>query len=347
MSSVRTPLPDQFDPLETRTSVSGPSCYRPALSQRWFAALVLVVLIVTRWPLGPAYLYSFDSVNFALALENFNPALHQPQPPGYPLFVAFTGFLHLVFRRPEDVFLAAGIIAACASAVAIRTLASEMFGANAGLIAAVLLLSHPAFWFAGVTNQIRLFLALSSATIALMAWRATEKDSGAPWLLRGFAVLGIAAGFRPIESILLVVPIVWAWFRIGRSLRLLAAGLVVLLAAITPWIWFTAAAVGGLTRWFHLMWGYALTQFRDSSMLFGANAESASSMAMNAVAWNALGCLVWLWTVPRPQCMGIDHAFEGHFASHSGVDRTSQPLLFERQVGHFLHRLHKLHNHLS
>jgi 4-amino-4-deoxy-L-arabinose transferase-like glycosyltransferase len=253
MSSSRAPLADEFDPPEIGTGVPAPSCYRPALSHRRFAALVLIFLIVTRWPLGPAYLYSFDSVNFALALENFNPTLHQPQPPGYALFVAFTRFLHLVFRRPEDVFLAAGIITACVSVVVIRMVASEMFGANAGLIAAVLLLSHPVFWFAGVTNQIRLFLALSSATIALMAWRAFEKDLGGPWLLRGFAVLGIAAGFRPVESILLLAPMLWAWFRTGRSLRLLAAGLVVLLAIITPWIWFTAAAVGGLTRWVHLM----------------------------------------------------------------------------------------------
>src|SRR5215813_9299932 len=119
MFSVPIPSADEFEPPDVRTSVSAPSGYRPAPSHGRFAAFVLVFLIVTRWPLGPDYLYSFDSVNFALALENFNPALHQPQPPGYPLFVAFTRFLHLVIRRPEDVFLAAGIVAACASVVVI------------------------------------------------------------------------------------------------------------------------------------------------------------------------------------------------------------------------------------
>ena len=49
------------------------------------ASLFLVFL--TRWPLLPPQLYSFDSVNLALALHEFDPARNQPQPPGYPLFV--------------------------------------------------------------------------------------------------------------------------------------------------------------------------------------------------------------------------------------------------------------------
>ena len=47
---------------------------------------LLMALLYTLWlPLLPYYLFDFDSANFALALDNFNPARHQPQPPGYPL----------------------------------------------------------------------------------------------------------------------------------------------------------------------------------------------------------------------------------------------------------------------
>src|SRR3954462_9940756 len=37
--------------------------------------------------LAPA-LEDIDSINFALGLRHFDPALHQPHPPGYPVFIA-------------------------------------------------------------------------------------------------------------------------------------------------------------------------------------------------------------------------------------------------------------------
>src|SRR5678815_5210744 len=33
-------------------------------------------------------LEDIDSINFALGLHHFDPALHQPHPPGYPVYIA-------------------------------------------------------------------------------------------------------------------------------------------------------------------------------------------------------------------------------------------------------------------
>src|SRR5215831_3778706 len=79
----------------------------------WTSRLAAVFLIVfaTRWPLVPKqHLFHIDNVNFALALDNFNPALHQPQPPGYPLYVGLTRLMRFVFPRPEVLFPASGIL---------------------------------------------------------------------------------------------------------------------------------------------------------------------------------------------------------------------------------------------
>src|SRR5579872_3825518 len=130
----------------------------------WIGALVLF-LAATRWALAPRYLYYFDSANFALSLERFNPALHQPQPPGYPCFVLLIRLIHLWIPNAERVLLIAGLLAAAAATILIRLLAREVFGAPAGMLAAALLASNPVFWFAGITNQIRLFLAVSAIGI--------------------------------------------------------------------------------------------------------------------------------------------------------------------------------------
>src|SRR5687767_2046271 len=75
----------------------------------WFVLLV-GALVVSRWALAPRYLITFDAINFALAVREFNPALHQPQPPGYPLFVALLKLLSFCLPTIETVFLGAGLI---------------------------------------------------------------------------------------------------------------------------------------------------------------------------------------------------------------------------------------------
>jgi len=263
----------------------------------WFGVLC-VYLVATRWPLAPHYLYYFDSANFAFALENFNPALHQPQPPGYPLFVALTRLIHLFVLRPEHVFLIAGLLAACGAVVLIRLLAREIFGAPAGMLAAALLASNPVFWFGGLTNQIRVFLAVSALGMALLAWRALRNPDRPAWLYAMFVAIAVGAGFRPALAVKLLPLALWVWWRCGHRPRRLAIGAATLVAAALPWLVVTVWAVGGPERYVAVLWQYANEQFQGSSALFGAAAPSALEMVAMALVWNLLGVVAWIWAVP-------------------------------------------------
>jgi len=270
---------------------------RSASPAVWFGVLCLY-LVATRWPLAPHYLYYFDSANFALALENFNPALHQPQPPGYPLFVGLTRIIHLLVWRPEHVFLIAGLLAACAAVVLIRLLAREMFGAPAGMLAAALLASNPVFWFGGITNQIRVFLAVSAIAVALPAWRALRNPDRPMWLYAMFAALAVCGGFRPAQPLRLLPLALWVWWRCGHRPARLAIGLGTLAVTALPWLAATVWAVGGPVKYVEVIWQYANEQFAGSSAFFGAAPPSAWQMVRMAVVWNLLGVVAWIWAVP-------------------------------------------------
>jgi hypothetical protein len=43
--------------------------------------------VAAHLPFLPQSLEDIDSINFALGLRHFDPALHQPHPPGYPLYI--------------------------------------------------------------------------------------------------------------------------------------------------------------------------------------------------------------------------------------------------------------------
>src|ERR1700731_4320817 len=84
------------------------------------ASAVLLVWL-TRWPLAPKkHLYHIDNVNFALAPDDFNPVLHQPQPPGDPMYVALTKLLRVAAPRPEILFPLSGVLGSRAPSPALR-----------------------------------------------------------------------------------------------------------------------------------------------------------------------------------------------------------------------------------
>jgi len=265
---------------------------------RVYASCLVLFVILSRWLVAPAYLYYFDSANFALALEEFNPALHQPQPPGYPFFVALTRVIHFFMSDAQQVMLVAGLVGGIAALIVLYHLAAAMFDRNAGILASALLASDPVFWFGGVTNEIRVFLALGMASICLAAWKALEAPGRTARLYILFGVIGLAAGFRPVEMWLLVPLALWVWWRSsGSAATLFRAGLV-LAAATLPWLGFVVWRAGGPRVFAEILAGYTTSQFQDSSALFGARAGAAGNMFLKAVTWTAMGSAVWIWALP-------------------------------------------------
>src|SRR5919109_3285326 len=55
---------------------------------RWVPAALAIVYLATHLPWLAPSLEDIDSINFALGLRDFDPAAHQPHPPGYPVYIA-------------------------------------------------------------------------------------------------------------------------------------------------------------------------------------------------------------------------------------------------------------------
>src|SRR6266545_7641239 len=98
----------------------------PTRNRRAPAALAVALGVLTaasRVPFRSRYLFSWDSANFALALDQYNVAFHQPQPPGYPLYVASAWLVRQVLQEANTSYVALSIIAS-GLAVAFTTLAA-------------------------------------------------------------------------------------------------------------------------------------------------------------------------------------------------------------------------------
>src|SRR5438128_12104555 len=97
----------------------------------FFAIPILALLLLTRIPAMASYL-SIDNVNLAFSLEKFDPRIHQPQPPGYPLFVLFGRIVNVFFRDATRTFTVIALVVSGLSLVAAYLLGKKMFSPWAG-----------------------------------------------------------------------------------------------------------------------------------------------------------------------------------------------------------------------
>ena len=273
------------------------SVVQPTSSKRLGAVfgISILLILVTRLPLMPAHLYSFDTVNLALALDDFDPTRNQPQPPGYPLFVLEARLVHLLFRSPEHTFAVLGIVICGLAVGMLFLLGKRLFSPWVGLIAAALLLVNPPFWFSGLTSPLRPHLALFSVVLAYCCWRVLEGERWYFYLAS--LVLGLGSGFRP-ELSLVLLPL-WAWvgWRSGRTRLLLRGGLLAV-AIMEVWIEVLIIEIGTPARTFSFFGEYLQSQTYQTSPLTDAPFGGWRRMVGRAIVWTGLGALPWFWTVP-------------------------------------------------
>jgi hypothetical protein len=185
-------------------------------------------------------LEDIDSLNFALGLRHFDPALHQPHPPGYPVYIALGRLSLSVVSRiapgldrlgGEAVALAiwsalGGAIAIIAAAALFRRLGDGRVAAwAAGLMAAC-----PLFWLSGLRPMSDMpGLAVTLVAMAFLARGIDERR----WLAAGALIAGLAIGLRS-QAMWLTLPLLalalifqrkaGAWWLLSRPIAALAAG---------------------------------------------------------------------------------------------------------------------------
>lgn len=260
-------------------------------------ACLAVLLAVTRWPLAPKYLFYFDSVNMAYALEVFNPQAHQPQPPGYPLYVAFCRLISALGFTVEDTFLVSGVLAGAITGVLLWRFGVDTQRPRAGMLAALVFAFTPVFWFNSLTNQSRGFSAVASAGTAWLCWRASRAGSHPGWLLAAAAFVGTLAGFRPVETAMLSPLLLWAvWLR-RPSVPQLGAAVLAGALPVLVWGWWLLAASGGLNAYIALMQGYS----RDEAIFAAGAAPNPWRVLFKSLefvgAMHLVCVLPWLWAL--------------------------------------------------
>ena len=201
----------------------------------------------------PRTLEDLDSINFALGVESFSVAAHQPHPPGYPIFIGLaklsTGALETLapsMNRDRRAAVSLAIWNVIAGALAAFVLASFWIAvgltAPAASLTTILAISSPLFWFTAsrpLSDTAGLVAALAVQTLVLRGfqrWRADATAFPADWSWAAFGA-GLIIGLRS-QTLWLTGPLlVWMAVRLLRAGRAGAVGRLTLLAAAGALVW--------------------------------------------------------------------------------------------------------------
>ena len=257
--------------------------------------ILCALFLLTRMPAMAQY-FSIDKVNLAFSLEKFDPTIHQPQPPGYPLFVLFARMANVIFRNPERTFAFISLLVSGISLYAAFALGSRISSSWAGAAGALLLLATPPFWYANLEGPLRPNLALFSLLTAYCSWRCWNGEKRfAYW---GAVALGVGGGFRP-DLIAFLLPLWFISSCVGtRSWRSVLPASALLAAIVLIWTGALAAAMGGVSTFVTVMLAYAVTQSGHGSVVFGSSIIAWLRQINRLVIWNGLAVVAWIWALP-------------------------------------------------
>jgi hypothetical protein len=280
---------------------------------RMFWVLIVGLALVTRLPVMAKYL-SIDNVNLAYALEEFDPVRHQPQPPGYPLFVLTAKIVNVFFSNAAVTFEVLALAATLLCLPLIFALGRRLLDEWTGRAAVLLLLVNPVFWHSSLEGALRPNLALFSLLVGYCAWRAWSGERR--FVMWGAVALGVGAGFRP--DLLAYVGPVWLVSTLAatRSFKTILAASAVLAAIVLVWVGGLVYAAGGTGELYDLIGSYTVEQTRNESVVLGASLGGWLRQINRLVIWNGLAIVGWIGAVPlfliapqRPRLFSREAAF--------------------------------------
>jgi hypothetical protein len=249
-------------------SLSAPRNLVPVLAAAYLAAHL---------PSLAASLEDIDSINFALGLRDFDPARHQPHPPGSPVYIAIGRALLVLVSA----------VASSASQIAAEALTLSLWSALAGAVAlaaagvvfrevapgdrpfwgVLLLAACPLFWLSGLrpmSDMPGLAAALAAQALALRGRRDRRL------IVAAAAVAGLAVGIR-VQTVWLTVPVlafavfcqrsaglVWIVTRPVATLAIAglawAVPLVVDSGGLSGYLQALGSQAGEDFAWVHMLW---------------------------------------------------------------------------------------------
>ena len=232
-------------------------------------ALALLTLVF-RLPFVSQTLNHWDSVNHALALTSFNVAAHRPQPPGYILYIGVARLVNFIFTDAQTALVVVSMLASALAVAFLFLLGTRVASREIGLIAALLLLTSPPFWFDGEVALPYVVEGCASVALAFLLYKLLSGEKNSAPLAA--VVFAISVGLRQQTALFFAPLVLYVFWKYSWRVRLEALAWFTLVCLL----WFVPlmASAGGIGAYFTALRNLN-TAFTDEYVLFGTGGGGA------------------------------------------------------------------------
>ncbi|KKW26343.1 MAG: Glycosyl transferase [candidate division Kazan bacterium GW2011_GWB1_52_7] len=226
------------------------------------------MILITRWLWHSRHLLHWDSVQFALAMNQFDVSQHQPHPPGYIVYVYLGKLFQLIWPDPNIALIILSIISSVVAFCLVVLLVQRWFGKTAGIIAGLLFLTNPLVWFHGLVAEVYIVEAAAALVVVWLAdtFLRTRHQKFLWWMI---VALGALGGIRQSTEVVLLPLLVYVLVT-GGVWRQMAWKVLAGLAAVNL-IWFVPVVTmsGGLASYLTALWRLTRATISDEYGLQG------------------------------------------------------------------------------
>jgi hypothetical protein len=226
----------------------------------------MILFLLTTLPFESRTPFNWDAAQFVLGVQHFSVAMHQPHPPGYPLFIASGKLLASAGLSPHTALLVVSGLFAAAAVVGMYLLVWNIWvHRGVALVAAATFMVNPIFWLYRETALTYTIDACIGIILALCTHYVVKLHSIQYAYISGI-VLGIASGFRPSISVFFAPFILLQWLYIRRMEIILKTSICLIVSYL---IWFIplAGLSGGLLSYYNLVSHQFEASAKDTSLL--------------------------------------------------------------------------------
>jgi hypothetical protein len=207
-----------------------------ARNKYFFLSFLLLIFCLFSFPFISHYLYNWDTGNFALGVETYNVSMHQPHPPGYPVFIALGKALDYIFNNINFSLTLISLSFAFLAVLFLFFLILEIYPERFFLafITALFLIFNPIFWF---YRELALTYTVDAFTVIFLLWIFYKNKKNNNYLYLGSLILGLAGGFRPTLIIFLFPLFCYNFFFIkDKRIKKIIVNLLILIIAVLIWL---------------------------------------------------------------------------------------------------------------
>ena len=177
------------------------------VAYRYRGLILLTLLCLSSRLIGLSpVLEGWDSVDFALALDDYDIKRYQPHFPGYPVYIFLGRLCRFLVRDPVTAVILPGALLGSLTLLPLYALASRLFNPGVARLTALLFVVNPACWLEAekaFSDAAGLFFVMAAA---YMGCRACASDAKPYHLFLGSLLLGLGLGVR-----LSYAPLLLSW----------------------------------------------------------------------------------------------------------------------------------------